>query len=80
MAVASLMQTVKCGDLPSDAVVMLNITGDGEERFKAEHELFYLKPVVILKADAAVEEVKKAVEKLSWPTTDVDGWLMVKPF
>ena len=66
MAVASLMQTVKCGDLPSDAVVMLNITGDGEERFKAEHELFYLKPALVLQADASVEEVRKAVAKLSW--------------
>ena len=78
MAVASLMQTVKCGDLPSDAVVMLNITGDGEERFKAEHELFYLKPVVILKADAAVEEVKKQLKNSHGQQLIVDGWLMVK--
>ena len=66
VAVASLMQTVKSGDLPSDAVVMLNITGGGEARFKAEHELFYLKPALVLQADAAVEEVRKAVAKLSW--------------
>ena len=78
MAVASLMRTVKCGDLPSDAVVMLNITGGGEERFKAEHELFYLKPVVILKADAAVEEVKKQLKNSHGQQLIVDGWLMVK--
>lgn len=45
VATASLMKNVKNGKVCRSAVIMLNITGGGEARFKKEHEIFYLKPV-----------------------------------
>ena len=45
VATASLMKNVKQGKVDASAVVMLNITGGGEERFKKENDLWYLKPV-----------------------------------
>lgn len=44
IATASLMKAVADGKIEKDAVVMLNITGGGEEHFKEGKELWYLKP------------------------------------
>ncbi|MDD4436261.1 MAG: cysteate synthase [Bacteroidales bacterium] len=44
VATASLMKNVKLGKVDKSAVIMLNITGGGEERFKKENELWYLRP------------------------------------
>jgi cysteate synthase len=43
---------------------MLNITGGGENRIKAEKELFWLKPRIIFDMNPDAEEVKKLVEGL----------------
>ncbi|RLD40657.1 MAG: cysteate synthase [Bacteroidetes bacterium] len=45
VAVGSLIQAVKDGIVKKDSTIMLNITGGGEERFKKDNELFYLKPL-----------------------------------
>ncbi|MDD2538229.1 MAG: cysteate synthase [Bacteroidales bacterium] len=45
VATASLVNNVKGGKVDRSSVVMLNITGGGEARFKKENEIFYLKPV-----------------------------------
>ncbi len=44
VAVATLMNAVNKKQVKEDSLIMLNITGGGEERFKRENELFYLKP------------------------------------
>lgn len=44
VAVATLMNAVNNKQVEEDSLIMLNITGGGEERFKSENELFYLKP------------------------------------
>ncbi len=51
VATATLIDAVKDGKVESDAIVMLNITGGGEAKFKAENELFYLKPEIIFDID-----------------------------
>ena len=43
---------------------MLNITGGGEERFKKDNQLFYLKPDLVFDIDPEFEEVKSRVEGL----------------
>jgi cysteate synthase len=43
---------------------MLNITGGGEERFKQEKEVHYLKPLLVFDIDPNFEEVKEKLEKL----------------
>ena len=63
IATATLMKEVKSGNIPKDAVIMLNITGGGEKRFKQNRTLFYLKPNHIFGVTPTVEEVKKVVMK-----------------
>ena len=46
VATATLINAAKDNSIDKDAIIMLNITGGGEERFKSEHELHYLKPTL----------------------------------
>jgi cysteate synthase len=45
--------------MEKDAVVMLNITGGGEELFKKGRKLHYLKPAVIFNINPSLEEIDK---------------------
>ena len=62
VATATLIEAAKNGTVEKNAIIMLNITGGGEERFKAENKLYYLKPEIIFDIDPDPTEVK---EKLS---------------
>ncbi len=59
VALASLMQALDSGKVNHDEVVMLNITGGGEERFKKDKEIFKLKPERVFAISADKEEIKK---------------------
>ena len=48
VAVASLQQAIANNTIESDALIMLNITGGGEERFKNGVEICYLQPSTIV--------------------------------
>jgi cysteate synthase len=45
---------------------MLNITGGGENKFKKERELHYLKPEIIFDVDPYESEVKEQLNNLMW--------------
>ena len=62
VATASLQQAVENGTVKPDDVVMLNITGGGEKRFHAEHEVCYLQPSHIFKIGFTRDEVVKVLE------------------
>ncbi len=64
VATATLIDAVKAGKIEKDAIVMLNITGGGEARFKADNELFYLKPEIVFDIDPDEDEVKAKIEAL----------------
>ena len=64
VAVASLISEVKRGEVDKNATIMLNITGGGENRYKSEHQLFYLKPSAIFDFSPTLEEVKQALKLL----------------
>ena len=64
IATASLVNAVNKNKVGKDALIMLNITGGGEERFKRENELYYLKPLLSFDIDPDFDEVKKKLEKL----------------
>jgi cysteate synthase len=64
IATASLINEVKAGKLDKDALIMLNITGGGEERFKRENELHYLKPSLVFKIDPDFEEMREKLDGL----------------
>lgn len=59
IAVASLIQAVDHKSVPPDAVIMLNITGGGEERFKREKgALTFLNPSLVISPDTPVSEIE----------------------
>lgn len=64
VATASLINETKSGNLSSDAVIMLNITGGGEKRFKKENEVFHLKASHIFDLNPDEKEVIEVCEKL----------------
>ncbi len=64
VATATLIDAIKAGKIEKDAIVMLNITGGGEARFKADNELFYLKPEIVFDIDPNEDEVKAKIEAL----------------
>lgn len=51
VATATLINAVRDGSVDKDALIMLNITGGGEARFKKEHDLHYLKPSHVFDID-----------------------------
>ncbi|MEZ5105604.1 MAG: cysteate synthase [Draconibacterium sp.] len=64
IATATLINEATNGNIPKDALIMLNITGGGEEKFMAENELFYLKPEIIFDIDPDVDKVLTEVSSL----------------
>ena len=64
VATASLQQAVANGTVKPDDVVMLNITGGGEKRFQAEHDIHYLKPNHIFNIDFTKDEVERVVSEM----------------
>ncbi|MBQ6689829.1 MAG: cysteate synthase [Bacteroidales bacterium] len=64
VAVASLESAVREGKVQKDEIIMLNITGGGEERAKTENEVIYAKPMLVLDPDLPTEEIVSEVLKL----------------
>ena len=64
VALATLIAAAEEGLVKNDDVIMLNITGGGEEKFKKENELFYLNPEIIFDVNPDENEVKEKVMKL----------------
>ena len=64
VATATLISAVKNGTIDKNALVMLNITGGGEAKFKSENTIHYLKPNIVFDIDPNPEEVKEKVKAL----------------
>jgi len=64
VATATLINAVKTGLVNKDDCIMLNITGGGEQRFKREKEIVYLKPSHVFDIDPSVQSVKTVLDKL----------------
>lgn len=64
VAVASLMAAVKNKAVEEDSTIMLNITGGGEQRFKQDNELTYLKPKAIFPVNPDKELVFSELRRL----------------
>lgn len=64
VAVASLEAAIREGKVRQDEIIMLNITGGGEERAKAENEVVYAKPMLVLDPDLPAEDIVSQVLKL----------------
>ncbi len=66
VATASLIDAVENEQLDKEAVVMLNITGGGEARFKAEKKLYYLEPELVFDIDPTLEKVAEKLALLQF--------------
>ena len=64
VATASLIKAVEEGRVEKDAVIMLNITGGGEQRFKEGKELWHLKPTHVFPLNVSAAEVVEKVETM----------------
>lgn len=65
VATASLIQAVQDNKVEKDAIVMLNITGGGAEKFKSEHEdVQYMKPSIVFPINPDPEVVKAKIKEL----------------
>ena len=62
VATASLIQAIENNQVERDAVIMLNITGGGEKRFKENKDIFYLQPTKVFDINASKEEIKEFVK------------------
>lgn len=64
VAVASLAQAAAEGKVRKDEVIMLNITGGGEQLAKSAHDVVYAEPHLVLDPGLSAEEVVSAVLEL----------------
>lgn len=64
IALATLIDAVNEGRLEKDSIIMLNITGGGEEKFKRGKKLHYLKPSIVFPLDPDPAQVVRSVETL----------------
>ena len=64
VAVASLVQAVEEGTVRKDDVIMLNITGGGEELAKSEIDVTYAQPHLVLDPSTDESELIKKIENL----------------
>ena len=64
VATASLAQAVEEGTVKKDEVIMLNITGGGEELAKSEKDIVYAKPHLVLDPAMPEEELISKIEGL----------------
>lgn len=64
VAVASLKQAIEQNKVQKDAIIMLNITGGGIQRFKTENKLFYKTPDCVFPIDADPDTIREIVMEL----------------
>jgi cysteate synthase len=64
VATATLIKAVEDGTVNKDDLIMLNITGGGEEKFKRENEIIYLKPSHVFDINPSIETLKEVLDKL----------------
>ena len=64
VALASLIKEVQAGRVERNATIMLNITGGGEQRYKADKNIFYLRPDYIFPIKPNERDVVLKVEEL----------------
>lgn len=64
VAVASLKQAIDQKAVEKDSCIMLNITGGGIRRFKAENKLYYKTPDCVFPIDADPDTVRETVMEL----------------
>jgi cysteate synthase len=63
VATATLIEAAGNKTVDRDSLIMLNITGGGENLFRSEKMLYFLKPVLTFPVDPDPEEVKRKIRE-----------------
>ena len=64
VALATLIKEIQSGNIDRKATIMLNVTGGGEARYKADKEISYLKPSLVFPLSPDADEVVAKCEEL----------------
>jgi len=64
VALASLINCLNSGKVQRDKILMLNITGGGEKRFKSENEVFMLAPDLTIDNSLDKNVISRVAENL----------------
>jgi len=64
IATAALIAQARNRQIPENALVMLNITGGGEERYKKEQPLHFLQPAHVFPVQPRAEDVSHVIREL----------------
>ena len=64
IALSGMIKSINSGKVEREKILMLNITGGGEKRFRSENKLYYLKPDAIISSQSDTKEIIKKAEEL----------------
>lgn len=64
VATATLVEKAQHPDFPKNALIMLNITGGGEQKFKEGKNLFFLNPLLTFDVNPTPDVVKEKIGRL----------------
>jgi cysteate synthase len=64
IALSGMIKSINSGKADREKILMLNITGGGEKRFRSENKLYYLKPNAIISSLSDTKEIIKIAEEL----------------
>ncbi len=66
VATATLVKYIEDNNPDPSSLIMLNITGGGEEKFSKENKLHFLKPSLVFDIDPKPDDVTEQLELLVW--------------
>ena len=64
VSLAGMIKSISNGKIDREKVIMLNITGGGEARFKSENRLYYKKADIIIDNSACIDVIHNSAESL----------------
>lgn len=64
VALSGMIKSINSGKVEREKILMLNVTGGGEKRFRSENKLYYLKPDAIISSQSDTKEIIKKAEEL----------------
>jgi len=64
VALSGMIKSINSGKVEREKILMLNVTGGGEKRFRSENKLYFLKPDAIISNQSDTKEIIKKTEEL----------------
>jgi len=64
VALSGMIKSINSGKVEREKVLMLNVTGGGEKRFRSENKLYFIKPDAIISSQSDTKEIIKKAEEL----------------